>query len=326
MEKATEAANDAKKAADEAAQSYQELADKKNALEELTTKMESLTKGTLEWKQALIESNNEVLSLQQKYSNLQVETDKDGKLIIKNWNEILEKQYEASKLASYAANAATIEQIEAQLDVNNNNLSSSLSAQEKQAKKEQNRLSASAQKKALIQSTVATATDNNEIAKSIGEILLNKKTYYSSEENPVDLYTEVVNKANKKIDDMSKKERNKKYDEIFGQGAAAELDDDDAVKERLKQIEQGVQLEEIGNAVAKLGKSEQALVGALGGNIAQTIDKFTDENGNITLGQNVDTQQIADALGLSKDAVDKMWAETEEEIKSKIDAFNDGPL
>lgn len=326
LEKATEAANDAKKAADEAAQSYQELADKKTALEELTTKMESLTKGTLEWKQALIESNNEVLSLQQKYSNLQVETDKDGKLIIKNWNEILKKQYEASKLASYAANAATIEQIEAQLDVNNNNLSSSLSAQEKQTKKEQNRLSAVAQKKALIQSTIATATDNNEIAKSIGEILLNKKTYYSSEENPVDLYTEVVNKANKKIDDMSKKERNKKYDEIFGKGAAAELDDDDAVKERLKQIEQGVQLEEIGNAVAKLGESEQVLVGALGGNIAQTIDKFTDENGNITLGQNVDTQQIADALGLSKDAVDKMWAETEEEIKSKIDAFNNGPL
>ena len=325
LEKATEAANDAKKAADEAAQSYQELADKKNALEELTTKMESLTKGTLEWKQALIESNNEVLSLQQKYSNLQVETDKDGKLIIKNWNEILEKQYEASKLASYAANAATIEQIEAQLDVNNNNLSSSLSAQEKQTKKEQNRLSAAAQKKALIQSTVATATDNNEIAKNIGEILI-KKSYYSSEENPVDLYAGVINKANKKIDDMSKKERNKKYDEIFGQGAAAELDDDDAVKERLKQIEQGVQLEEIGNAVAKLGKSEQALVGALGGNIAQTIDKFTDENGNITLGQNVDTQQIADALGLSKDAVDKMWAETEKEIKSKIDAFNNGPL
>ena len=325
LEKATEAANDAKKAADEAAQSYQELADKKTALEELTTKMESLTKGTLEWKQALVESNNEVLSLQQKYSNLQVETDKDGKLIIKNWNEILEKQYEASKLASYAANAATIKQIEAQLDVNNNNLSSSLSAQEKQTKKEQNRLSAAAQKKALIQSTVATATDNNEIAKSIGEILF-KKTYYSSEENPVDLYTEAINKANKKIDDMSKKERNKKYDEIFGQGAAAELDDDDAVKERLKQIEQGVQLEEIGNAVAKLGESEQALVGALGGNIAQTIDKFTDENGNITLGQNVDTQQIADALGLSKDAVDKMWAETEEEIKSKIDAFNNGPL
>lgn len=325
LEKATEAANDAKKAADEAAQSYQELADKKTALEELTTKMESLTKGTLEWKQALVESNNEVLSLQQKYSNLQIETDKNGKLIIKNWNEILEKQYEASKLASYAANAATIEQIEAQLVVNNNNLSSSLSAQEKQTKKEQNKLSAEAQKKALIQSTVATATDNNEIAKSIGEILL-KKTYYSSEENPVDLYTEAINKANKKIDDMSKKERNKKYDEIFGQGAAAELDDDDAVKERLKQIEQGVQLEEIGNAVAKLGESEQVLVGALGGNIAQTIDKFTDENGNITLGQNVDTQQIADALGLSKNAVDKMWAETEEEIKSKIDAFNNGPL
>ena len=325
LEKATEAANDAKKAADEAAQSYQELADKKTALEELTTKMESLTKGTLEWKQALVESNNEVLSLQQKYSNLQIETDKNGKLIIKNWNEILEKQYEASKLASYAANAATIEQIEAQLVVNNNNLSSSLSAQEKQTKKEQNRLSAAAQKKALIQSTVATATDNNEIAKSIGEILL-KKTYYSSEENPVDLYTEAINKANKKIDDMSKKERNKKYDEIFGQGAAAELDDDDAVKERLKQIEQGVQLEEIGNAVAKLGENEQVLVGALGGNIAQTIDKFTDEKGNITLGQNVDTQQIAAALGLSKDAVDKMWAETEEEIKSKIKAFNEGPL
>ena len=324
LEKATEAANDAKKAADEAAQSYQELADKKTALEELTTKMESLTKGTLEWKQALIESNNEVLSLQQKYSNLQVETDEDGKLIIKNWNEILEKQYEASKLASYAANAATIKQIEAQLAVNNDNLSKNFLSEQEQTKKEQNRLSAAAQKKALIQSTVATATDNNEIAKSIGEILL-KKTYYSSEENPVDLYAGVINKANKKIDDMSKKERNKKYDEIFGQGAAAELDDDNAVKERLKQIEQGVQLEEIGNAVVKLGENEQALVGALGGNITQIIDDFT-ENGNITLGQNVDTQQIADALGLSKDAVDKMWAETEKEIKSKIEAFNKGPL
>lgn len=325
LEKATEAANDAKKAADEAAQSYQELADKKTALEELTTKMESLTKGTLEWKQALIESNNEVLSLQQKYSNLQVETDEDGKLIIKNWNEILEKQYEASKLASYAANAATIKQIEAQLAVNNDNLSKNFLSEQEQTKKEQNRLSAAAQKKALIQSTVATATDNNEIAKNIGEILL-KKSYYSSEENPVDLYAGVINKANKKIDDMSKKERNKKYDEIFGQGAAAELDDDDAVKERLKQIEQGVQLEEIGNAVAKLGEAEQVFVGALGGNIAQTIDKFTDENGNITLGQNVDTQQIADALGLSKNAVDKMWAEAEEEINSKIIELKTSPL
>lgn len=323
LEKATEAANDAKKAADEAAQSYQELADKKTALEELTTKMESLTKGTLEWKQALIESNNEVLSLQQKYSNLQVETDEDGKLIIKNWNEILEKQYEASKLASYAANAATIKQIEAQLAVNNDNLSKNFLSEQEQTKKEQNRLSAAAQKKALIQSTVATATDNDEIAKSIGEILI-KKSYYSSEENPVDLYAGVINKANKKIDDMSKKERNKKYDEIFGQGAAAELDDE-AVKERLKQIEQGVQLEEIGNAVAKLGDSEQALVGALSGNITQIIDDFT-ENGNITLGQNVDTQQIADALGLSKDAVDKMWAEAEAEITSKIEALNEGPL
>lgn len=325
LEKATEAANDAKKAADEAAQSYQELADKKTALEELTTKMESLTKGTLEWKQALIESNNEVLSLQQKYSNLQVETDEDGKLIIKNWNEILEKQYEASKLASYAANAATIKQIEAQLAVNNDNLSKNFLSEQEQTKKEQNRLSAAAQKKALIQSTVATATDNNEIAKNIGEILL-KKSYYSSEENPVDLYAGVINKANKKIDDMSKKERSKKYDEIFGQGAAAELDDDDAVKERLKQIEQGVQLEEIGNAVAKLGEAEQVFVGALGGNIAQTIDKFTDENGNITLGQNVDTQQIADALGLSKNAVDKMWAEAEEEINSKIIELKTSPL
>lgn len=324
LEKATEAANDAKKAADEAAQSYQELADKKTALEELTTKMESLTKGTLEWKQALIESNNEVLSLQQKYSNLQVETDEDGKLIIKNWNEILEKQYEASKLASYAANAATIKQIEAQLAVNNDNLSKNFLSEQEQTKKEQNRLSAAAQKKALIQSTVATATSNDEIAQNIGEILI-KKSYYSSEENPVDLYAGVINKANKKIDDMSKKERNKKYDEIFGQGAAAELDDDDAVKERLKQIEQGVQLEEIGNAVAKLGEAEQVLVGALGGNITQIIDDFT-ENGNITLGQNVDTQQIADALGLSKDAVDKMWAEAEAEITSKIEALNEGPL
>ena len=325
LEKATEAANDAKKAADEAAQSYQELADKKTALEELTTKMESLTKGTLEWKQALIESNNEVLSLQQKYSNLQVETDEDGKLIIKNWNEILEKQYEASKLASYAANAATIKQIEAQLAVNNDNLSKNFLSEQEQTKKEQNRLSAAAQKKALIQSTVTTATDNDEIAKSIGEILV-KKSYYSSEENPVDLYAGVINKANKKIDDMSKKERNKKYDEIFGQGAAAELDNDEAVKERLKQIEQGSQLEEIGNAVAKLGETEQVLVGALGGNITQIIDNFIDKNGNITLGQNVDTQQIADALGLSKDAVDKMWAEAEDEIKSKIEAFNKGPL
>ena len=324
LEKATEAANDAKKAADEAAQSYQELADKKTALEELTTKMESLTKGTLEWKQALIESNNEVLSLQQKYSNLQVETDEDGKLIIKNWNEILEKQYEASKLASYAANAATIKQIEAQLAVNNDNLSKNFLSEQEQTKKEQNRLSAAAQKKALIQSTVATATSNDEIAQNIGEILI-KKSYYSSEENPVDLYAGVINKANKKIDDMSKKERNKKYDEIFGQGAAAELDNDEAVKERLKQIEQGVQLEEIGNAVAKLGESEQILVGALGGNITQIIDDFT-ENGNITLGQNVDTQQIADALGLSKDAVDKMWAEAEAEITSKIEALNEGPL
>ena len=70
MEAAAEATERAKKEAEAANEAYNELLSAKEGYDELQTQLDELTKGTLEWKKALADSNAEVLKLLETYPEL----------------------------------------------------------------------------------------------------------------------------------------------------------------------------------------------------------------------------------------------------------------
>ena len=117
LEKLKENADKAKEAVEKASQAYDELSNKKTTLEELNTKMSSLTKGTLEWKQALAQVNNEIINLQSQYSNLQVSVDENGKLSITNWDEVLKQQVQYLENATSRSTVASIIENNSQRDI-----------------------------------------------------------------------------------------------------------------------------------------------------------------------------------------------------------------
>ena len=117
LEKLKENADKAKEAVEKASQAYDELSNKKTTLEELNTKMSSLTKGTLEWKQALAQVNNEIINLQSQYSNLQVSVDENGKLSITNWEEVLKQQVQYLENATSRSTVASIVENNSQRDI-----------------------------------------------------------------------------------------------------------------------------------------------------------------------------------------------------------------
>jgi hypothetical protein len=57
MQAAAEATENAKKAAESAKKAYDDLLSAKSGYDELQNQLDTLTKGTLEWKQALADSN-----------------------------------------------------------------------------------------------------------------------------------------------------------------------------------------------------------------------------------------------------------------------------
>jgi uncharacterized coiled-coil DUF342 family protein len=70
MKAAAEATEKAREAADEAKQAYDDMVDDRKGFDEMQKKLEGLTRGTKEWKEALRESNAQVLDLIQTYPEL----------------------------------------------------------------------------------------------------------------------------------------------------------------------------------------------------------------------------------------------------------------
>ena len=70
MEAAAEATERAKEAAEGAKEAYDQLLEDRSEYDDLQNKLDTLTKGTLEWKQALADSNAQVLKLLDTYPEL----------------------------------------------------------------------------------------------------------------------------------------------------------------------------------------------------------------------------------------------------------------
>lgn len=122
LEQAKEAAEEAGKAAEEAAESFNTLKESLDGLAEKYKSLEDLTRGTREWRQALIETNNAVLDLIEKYPELaSLVANKDGVLTIEIDSPKVQKvldDYEDRQFKAESANyKAQINVLEKQVDV-----------------------------------------------------------------------------------------------------------------------------------------------------------------------------------------------------------------
>lgn len=118
MERAAELTKEAKEAADSAKQAYEDLLSDKSEYSDLQDRLEDLTYGTLEWKEALIEANQQVLELIKTYPQLTKYLVKGayGQLQIsqEGWNHLTTSSRKAVENTAGGVTAAQINQINLQ--------------------------------------------------------------------------------------------------------------------------------------------------------------------------------------------------------------------
>ena len=116
MEAAAQATEDAKAAAEGAKQAYEELLSDKTEYQEVQDKLKSLTKGTEEWKEALLQANSQVLDLITKYPELAqyMERGEQGQLTIseEGWQEVTEAKNRSVKNSTAAVFASQLKETE----------------------------------------------------------------------------------------------------------------------------------------------------------------------------------------------------------------------
>ena len=105
IEEAAQRTAAAKETAEKTKEAYDQLLSENNKYTELQSTLENLTKGTREWKQALLEANTQVLNLLTTYPELAqyINRGENGQLIISNkgWDEVFNAQEERVK-SSYS--------------------------------------------------------------------------------------------------------------------------------------------------------------------------------------------------------------------------------
>ena len=120
MKAAAEATERAKEAAEGAKQAYDDLLSAKSGYDELQNQLDTLTKGTLEWKQALSDSNAQILELLDKYPELAkyLTRGEHGELEINEagWEHVTEQQAQAVSNANSAVVASQIDETELKME------------------------------------------------------------------------------------------------------------------------------------------------------------------------------------------------------------------
>lgn len=126
MEKAQKATAAAKEAAESAKTAYDDLLNARSEYSELQATLDGLTKGTNEWKQALIEANAQVLELLSTYPKLIdfIRRGEDGQLIIldKGFDLLIEKQQASMQRAQAAAIAHQMNETRIQQKIDERNI------------------------------------------------------------------------------------------------------------------------------------------------------------------------------------------------------------
>ena len=320
LEKASKATEKAKEMAEGAAQAYDELLSKKSEFDKLTTSLETLTQGTLEWRKALAEANNEVINLQKEFPELKVSVDKaTGQLKIDNWGDVLKAQTKRIEATNKQLAMAQVNENNKQLETTKKGIRSDkeLTSEEKAKKEEAEKLKTESLNVALISSLISKyqTEANKGILQNLAETTLKDMTYEvevqdtkgsggnttpvnttHKETRTSNVYESKVNTdANKAVNSLSASQRKTKAEEVFGKDAVANMKDEE-VKDALRDYEKGVAIENITKKVANLTPDQQELLNRIQGTYTGTKSgwdtaqqkTFSDE----------DAKVIQDILGL----------------------------
>lgn len=127
LEKANKELENSKKAADEAASAYNDLKSSIDSLESAQDTLKGLTKGTLEWQEAVLKVNEQVLNLIDKYPELaQYMTNTDGVLGFEKGalDKVLNSQYQQVQAmqTTYMVKQRNVAELKANQDINKHNV------------------------------------------------------------------------------------------------------------------------------------------------------------------------------------------------------------
>lgn len=199
LEKVSKATEKAKEMAEGTSQAYDELLSKKSKFDKLAASLETLTQGTLEWRKALVETNNEVINLQKEFPELEVSVDKvTGQLKIDNWGDVLEAQTERIENTNMQLIASQINE---------------------------NRKQGYTTKQRVIQANLINSlVEDNEKVNNLGELLTNFVSYGNNGAG-FTAYSGILDKAIAEVDKITDKKAVAKN--IFGEEAVKELSNEE---------------------------------------------------------------------------------------------------
>lgn len=320
LEKASKATEKAKEMAEGASKAYDDLLSKKTEFDKLTTSLETLTQGTLEWRKALAEANNEVISLQKEFPELKVSVDKaTGQLKIDNWADVLEAQTERVEATNKQLTMAQINENNKQLEITKKDIRSDkeLTSEEKTKKEEAEKLKTESTNVALISSLISKyqTEANKDILQNLAETIFKDITYKvevkdtiskGNNTTPVNtthketrtsnVYEKKVNaNANKAVNSLSASQRKTKAEELFGKDAVANMKDNE-IKDALKDYEKGIAIEKITKQVANLTPDQQELLNRIQGTYTGTKSDWSTAKEKTFSDE--DAKVIQDILGL----------------------------
>lgn len=342
LEKASKATEKAKEMAEGASQAYDDLLSKKSEFDKFATSLETLTQGTLEWRKALAEANNEVINLQKEFPELEVSVDKAiGQLKINNWGDVLKAQAERIEATNKQLTMAQVNENNKRLDVTRADISSDkeLTSDQKASKKEAEKLKTESTNVALISSLISKyqTEANKAVLQNLAETIFKDATYEvevkdvrgngnnkskvnttHKETRTSNVYENKVNaEANKAVNSLSASQRKTKAEGIFGKDAIANMKDEE-IKDALRDYEKGIAIENITKQVANLTPDQQELLKRIQGIYTGTKSGWNTAQEKTF--SNEDANVIKDILGLNNiQTVFDMAESGTEAISANID-------
>lgn len=335
LEKASKATEKAKEMAEGASQAYDELLSKKSEFDKLTTSLETLTQGTLEWRKALAEANNEVINLQKEFPELEVSVDKaTGQLKIDNWGDVLKAQAERIEATNKQLAMAQINENNAQLAVTKKNISnnSDLTAEQKVSQREVEQLKTETNNMALIDSIISKykIDKNKDYLDNFGELLTKEVTYdtykYNSKgektisgEKTENVFEKAIkNRANKIINEKSTDEQKEYAEQIFGKEAVDNMKDSDEIKNAILNYEKANQVEKLTEKILSYSEEDQKAFQVLQGSFSGKVSDW-DSSDYLSLSDE-QLKRFQEDLNLeSTDAVNALLNAGRNQISDTID-------
>ena len=314
LEKLKETTKKAQEAADEASKAYDELASKRENLDKLNSSLEGLTQGSLEWKKALLEVNNEILNLKSQFPDLEIAIDEaTGRMSVSNWGDILKKQQEYLQSAQDNLIMATLEQTRGQLEVDNQKIDTNKDLTEEQKKNQKAQKQASYELSNIVQLKALGGGKDNRAVSNFANLALQDKLYKESDSSYYSILekykSEGKSEAVTKYNTAGK--RRTRYEELFGIGSAKGKGDTE-IQEALANQSAMEKYRNQAEKISKLSSNNQALVSAFSGDYTLLPEKMK-ELLQTTLSEG-DKNSLAEALGVTPEQIDAMMTTARNEI------------